>query len=71
MNEMFNWNPKPGEAIASPLLYVFFVVTIPITLLVYAAWFLWFRFSQKKYGHPGLDDIEMKLLAARSTTATW
>ena len=32
MNGMFNWDPSEGQAIASPYLYVFFVVTIPLTL---------------------------------------
>lgn len=75
MNGMFNWDPKPGQSIASPYLYVFFVVTVPITALVYAAWFWWFKYNQRQYQtrhEEGLGDIEKKLrLAVRSATGTW
>ncbi|KAK5167660.1 uncharacterized protein LTR77_007359 [Saxophila tyrrhenica] len=73
--EMFNWRPGPGEQIASPYLWVFFVVTIPITALVYVIWLWWFRVSQKHYTkrhEEGLDNIELKLRqAVRSATGTW
>lgn len=44
---MFNWTPGPDRHISSPYLYVYFVVTLPLTLLVYAAWFWWFKVNQK------------------------
>ena len=72
---MFNWAPGPGERIASPYLYVYFVVTVPVTALVYATWLWWFRVSQKhheKRHEEGLQDVEKKLrLAVRSATGTW
>lgn len=37
MNGMFNWSPGPGGSIASPYLYVFFVVTVPLTIFLYIA----------------------------------
>lgn len=37
MNGMFNWSPAPGGQIASPYLYVFFVVTVPLTIFLYIA----------------------------------
>ena len=73
--EMFNWRPGPDEPVASPYLYVYWVVTIPVTALVYAAWLWWFRISQKRYQkrhEEGLEDVEKKLrLAVRSATGTW
>jgi Mg2+ and Co2+ transporter CorA len=73
--DMFNWNPGPGEPVCSAYIWVFFVVTIPVTALVYAAWIWWFKISQKHYQtrhEKGLEDIEKKLkFAARSTTGTW
>lgn len=73
--EMFNWRPGPGEPVASPFLYVYFVVTIPLTLMVYVAWFWWFRHSQKKYQKrhdDGLDDVEKELRRrVRTATGTW
>ncbi len=72
---MFNWNPSPDETICSAYIWVFFVVTIPITVLVYIFWIYWFKLSQKHYQsrhEKGLEDIEKKLkFAARSTTGTW
>lgn len=38
MNGMFNWEPSEGQSLASPYLYVFFVVTIPLTVFVYIGW---------------------------------
>lgn len=73
--EMFNWRPGPGESVASPYLYVYFVATIPLTLMVYAAWFWWFRYSQKKYQKrhdDGLEDVEKELRRrVRTATGTW
>lgn len=75
MNGMFNWDPRPEQSIASPYLYVFFVVTVPVTAGVYLAWFWWFKYNQKhhqKRHEEGLEDIEKKLrLAVRSATRTW
>lgn len=75
MNDMFNWNPGPGEAIASPLLWVFFVVTIPVTLGVYVLWIWWFKVSQKRYlvrHEQGLKDVEKELkMRMKSATMTW
>ena len=72
---MFDWSPGPDQSIASPYLYVYFAVTIPVTLLVYAAWFSWFRFNQKRYQKrhdEDLQDVEKKLrLQVRSATGTW
>ena len=73
--QMFNWRPGPGQSIASPYLWVYFVVTVPVTALVYVFWIWWFRVSQKSYSakhEEGLQDVEKKLrLAARSATGTW
>lgn len=40
---MFQWPFDNENSIASPYTWVYFVVTIPLTLLVYAAWILWFK----------------------------
>lgn len=71
---MFSWSPPPGEVV-SPYLWIFFVTTIPLTGLVYLAWWWYFRVSQKHYARrheEGLENIEMKLrTAARTVTGTW
>lgn len=49
MDGMFNWDPSPSESIASPYLYVFFVITIPLTAIVYVSWWWWFRRVRKEF----------------------
>ena len=75
MNNMFDWNPGPGQEIASPYLYVYFVVTVPVTLMVYFAWFGWFKFNKRRYNkhhEEGLQDIEKELrIRVRTATGTW
>ena len=72
---MFNWSPGPGQRVTSPYLYIFFVVTVPVTAIVFAVWIWWFKISQKLYQkrhEEGLQDVEKKLrLAIRSATNTW
>lgn len=72
---MFNWEPGPGQSVASPYLWVYFVTTVPLTLMVYAAWFGWFRYSQKKYAKEhddGLQEVEKELrMRVRTATGTW
>lgn len=75
MNGMFNWDPHEGQRIASPYLWVFFVVTLPVTALVYAAWWWWFRHTQQKFQDrhlDGISTIEKQLtMQVRSATNTW
>lgn len=72
---MFTWPEPVVGTIASPLLYVYFVVTIPLTLMVYVAWILWFRFSQKRFKKDhvkAVSDFEKELKnRVRTTTETW
>ena len=72
MNGMFNWTPSPGEPIASPYLYVYFVVTVPITIFVYVAWVWWFKYYQKQNNEDSteFDDIE-KSITMRTRTVTF
>ncbi|KAI5357830.1 Putative corA, transmembrane region [Septoria linicola] len=49
MDGMFNWYPQAGEKIASPYIYIFFVVTVPLTLVVYALWLWWFARMEKEH----------------------
>ena len=71
---MFQW-PFRGDNIASPYLWVFFVITIPLTLFVYTAWVLWFRYSQERWKEQhdaGLEKFEKEFkLRLRSATGTW
>jgi len=40
---MFQWPFRNQNSIASPYVWVFFAVTIPLTIAVYAAWVWWFK----------------------------
>ena len=72
MNGMFDWDPAPGKPIASPYLYVFWVVTIPLTVMIYIAWFFWFRYSQKKFVQRHKEETESFELKYRiQTRETW
>ncbi|KAK5684116.1 hypothetical protein LTS10_003980 [Elasticomyces elasticus] len=72
---MFQWPFRDDKQIASPYIYVYFVVTIPVTLLVYAFWLWWFKYSQRHYkkSHDeGLSKFEQELkMRVRSATGTW
>ncbi|KAK4553843.1 hypothetical protein LTR86_009018 [Recurvomyces mirabilis] len=72
---MFQWPFKHQDDIASPYVYVYFVITIPLTLVVYAAWVWWFRVSQtrhKKAHEEGVTKFEQELkMRVRSATGTW
>lgn len=76
MNDAFTFNPGPGETIASPNLWIFFAVTIPVTIATYALWIWWHKFSQERYKvrhEQGLKDVEkeLKLRMRSATTMTW
>ncbi|KAK3115042.1 hypothetical protein LTR53_006036 [Teratosphaeriaceae sp. CCFEE 6253] len=72
---MFQWPFDSPDDIASPFVYVYFVVTVPLTLAVYAAWVWWFKYSQshyKKNHDEGLAKFEQELKnRVRSATGTW
>lgn len=72
---MFQWPFRKEGDLASPYVYVYFVVTIPLTIMVYAAWVWWFRVSQtrhKQMHEEGVNKFEKELKARlRSATNTW
>jgi hypothetical protein len=74
MNGMFNWTPSDDEPLASPYLYVYFVVTIPVTLIVYIAWVMWTKYKEKQYREQSvdleLDEIE-RTMKLRMRTMTF
>ncbi|KAK5118893.1 hypothetical protein LTR62_000104 [Meristemomyces frigidus] len=72
---MFQWPFKQQDDLASPYVYVYFAVTIPLTLVVYAAWVWWFRVSQARHKtahEEGVVKFERELkMRVRSATGTW
>ncbi|RMY97540.1 hypothetical protein D0862_08018 [Hortaea werneckii] len=72
---MFQWPFENENSIASPYTWVYFVVTVPLTLIVYAAWHFWLRYSQTRYKkthEEGLNKFEQELKTrVRSATGTW
>jgi hypothetical protein len=76
MNDAFTFNPEPGAPIASPNLWIFFAVTIPVTIATYGLWLWWHGFSQTRHKvrhEQGLKDVEkeLKQRMRSATTMTW
>jgi len=46
---MFNWNASQGQPIASKYIWVYFVITIPLTLLILLTWLWWYKRSQRTH----------------------
>ncbi|OCK74103.1 hypothetical protein K432DRAFT_364013 [Lepidopterella palustris CBS 459.81] len=57
---MFNWNATAGQAVASKWLWIYFVITIPLTLLILLGWLWWFRRSQRTHQNRW-KDVEASL----------
>jgi len=45
---MFNWQGDSGSILSS-YLWLYFAITIPLTLIVLLIWYLWFKLSDKEY----------------------
>lgn len=62
---MFNWQARDGEPVYSSYLWVYFLVAIPLTILVVALWFWWFRTQEKNQKH----DVELQRLLPSSQSS--
>ena len=51
--DMFNWSAGDGSQIASNWLWIYFAVTIPLTGIILAVWWLWNRRSQQRRARIG------------------
>ncbi|KAK6437197.1 hypothetical protein LTR95_006613 [Oleoguttula sp. CCFEE 5521] len=76
MNNAFNFDPGPDEKMVAPYLWIFFAVTVPITVGVYIFWVWWFRTTQGRYKQrheEGLKDVEkeLKMRMRTATAMTW
>ena len=47
--ELFNWNAGPGEHIISSYLWIYFLITVCITVIILVTWLWWFRRSQRRH----------------------
>ena len=45
--DMFDWNAKEGNQIASKWLWIYFVVSIPLTVAILILWWMWTQQSDK------------------------
>lgn len=75
-------NLSGGGSVVSPLLWIYFVVTIPITAIIVLSWYLWDRRREKNYAEEdddlekGIDEMESKIMASMrrrtmSKASTW
>ncbi|KIX05485.1 uncharacterized protein Z518_06357 [Rhinocladiella mackenziei CBS 650.93] len=46
---MFNWQAESGGLVTSRWIWVYFVIAIPLTLMVLVFWILWYKWTQAKY----------------------
>ena len=44
---MFNWQAPKGAAVLSSRFWIYWAITGPLTLLVFAIWFFWLRTHRK------------------------
>ena len=44
---MFNWQAPKGDPVLSSRFWIYWAVTVPLTLTVFLAWLLWYRGHQK------------------------
>ena len=51
---MFNWNGQAGEALVSGYIWVYFAVTVPLTLLVIGIW--WFSTAHSRAAQAKWED---------------
>jgi hypothetical protein len=47
---MFNWNATEGEKVIQDRFYIYWAVTIPLTIVVLAVWTIWVRVILRIYG---------------------
>ena len=61
---MFNWSPSAGQSSVSSYLWVYFVIAVPLTVLVLGIWWCWHR-ARARYlkrgrgGRGGGDSVEL------------
>lgn len=63
---MFNWQARDGEPVISSHIWVYFVIAIPLTILVVAVWLWWFCTQEKAQRH----DIELQRLPGSRPVST-
>ena len=57
---LFNWDGRGGGGVVNPRIWVYWAVTIPLTLLTFFVWWAWFRYRNKREiaaKVEGLEDI--------------
>jgi membrane protein implicated in regulation of membrane protease activity len=78
----FNMNGDASSWEASPLVWIYFVITIPLTLAIVVAWRWWDRRRERRYAEEdadieaGIDKMEAQIMATMrkrtmSKVRTW
>jgi len=65
---MFNWQARNGEPVYSSYLWVYFLITVPLTVLVVAVWFWWFRTQERTHKPDIEENSSCPVLKLRSST---
>jgi hypothetical protein len=56
---MFDWQREPDKKIVSDLFWVYWVFTVPLTILVALGWRVWWNWEKKKFD----EDVTAELKA--------
>ena len=59
---MFDWNKPPGDNVNTRTFWIYWTVTIPLTLSVFLAWWAWFRFKTARETKEDKLLVEMEKL---------
>jgi hypothetical protein len=63
--DMFNWRAPKGSSVVSPRFWIYWVVTVPLTLVVLTIWSIWL---QKHHKHETQRKTPGRGLPSDSTT---
>ncbi|KAH9909530.1 hypothetical protein F4778DRAFT_775446 [Xylariomycetidae sp. FL2044] len=71
---MFNWQAQDGAAVLTPRFWIYWAVTVPLTLVVLCSWLVWLRYHHKNEGTPlrALREVPMEIgeIQAEQTTGS-
>lgn len=52
---LFDWDSSPGGGIATHHLWIYWAVTVPLTVLVLSTWAIWIHFRIRRHDREDLE----------------
>ncbi|EOO04092.1 hypothetical protein UCRPA7_353 [Phaeoacremonium minimum UCRPA7] len=65
----FNFSPDPGQPIVASSIWVYFAITVPITIVIVVIWRVWDRTRERQYAEEdvdleaGIEKMEQQIMA--------